>query len=152
MQTAQGAAALICEHYYPNVARKMPELLHRIQVRQGAKVLENPAYNVYEDKDFCEDMANCIGFHFFEDVSKHERNQQSLIIWYAYPEVGDTGLQDFKLPKDSLNRIFILLERYNKAIKRKGDLNMKKILRGVVLNDVLEPVAEADPVNTPLSG
>jgi hypothetical protein len=84
-------------------------------------------------------------------MTKHDEANLMLLIFYGYPEISDVCFPDMKLPKDSFNRLFLMLGRYNKAIKRKDDLNMKKILRGIVLKDVVEPLVEFDPANIPLS-
>jgi hypothetical protein len=149
MLTSQGAAREICEHYYPALARHMLAANAAVIQRQEVNVRFDPDYNVYEDKEYGEDVYNTISYNLFEDNTEYEKGQKKLVIFYGYPEVCDTAFGDYKPPKDSLNRLFILLERYNKAIKRRLDLNMKKILRGIVLKDA--PLVECDVEQIPLT-
>ena len=150
MQTAQGAAREICQHYYPATHRYFESLCRMTLRRQEEKALANPDYNVYDDDDFtCHHRLTVE--HQLNDYSKHERVNIKLLLFYGYAEGADVCWPDMKLPKDSLNRLFLLLARYNKAIKRKADLNMKKILRGIVLKEVLEPLVEFDTERIPLT-
>jgi hypothetical protein len=151
MLTSQDASREICEHYYPALARDMLRHNGYVTARQAVFVLENPAYNVYEDRKFGDEMRENVLYYFINplELSKHETVNLMLLIFYGYPEVSDVCWPDQKLPKDSLNRLFILLERYNKAIKRRLDLNMKKILRGIVLKDA--PLVEIDVEQIPLT-
>jgi hypothetical protein len=117
---------------------------------------DDPTYNIYENEPFCNlyrmyvETALEANKHRTR-LSKHDEANLMLLIFYGYPEISDVCFPDIKLPKDSFNRLFLMLGRYNKAIKRKDDLNMKKILRGIVLKEVVEPLVEFDPANIPLS-
>ena len=152
MQTSQGAAREICEHYYPILARDMLRYNNQVRDRQLVTSFTNPAYNVYQDKAFSEQLSGTLDFLMktskpsILDLTKHELANLMLLIFYGYPELSDTCWPDQKLPKDSLNRLFILLERYNKLIKRRQVLNLPKILRGIVLNDVQETVCSESAV------
>lgn len=156
MQTAQGAARHICEHYYPDLATRMLSLNADVSNYQRLRGAYKPTYNVYEDKIYC-DLSRMYVETALEAnrsrtrLTKHDEANLMLLIFYGYPEISDVCFPDMKLPKDSFNRLFLMLGRYNKAIKRKDDLNMKKILRGIVLKDVVEPLVEFDPANIPLS-
>ena len=156
MQTAQGAARHICEHYYPALATSMLEYNNDVSHYQYLRGAYNRTYNVYEDKIYC-DLSRLHVETALElnksntRMSKHAEANLMLLIFYGYPEISDVCWPDMKLPKDSFNRLFLMLGRYNKAIKRKDDLNIKKILRGIVLKDVVEPLVEVDPANIPLS-
>lgn len=157
MQTAQGAAQEICQHYYPDLARDFVRYNNQVRDRQLATSFTKPDYNVNEDKAYCEHLSGVLNFILktsktsILDMTKHEEANLMLVIWYGYPELADAVFQTYKLPKDSFNRLFLMLGRYNKAIKRKHDLSTKKILRGIVLNDVLEPLVEVDPEDIPLT-
>lgn len=150
MQTAQGAAREICEHYYPDLHRYFESLCRGTLRRQEEKALDNPDYNVYADDDWTHHHRLTVDYKL-DDFSNHERVNIKLLLFYGYAEGSDVCWPDMKLPKDSLNRLFLLLARYNKAIKRKHDLNMKKILRGIVLKEVLEPLVEVDVANMQLT-
>ena len=153
MLTSQGAARQICEHYYPILAREMLSNCNFIIRKQEIKSVANPEYNVYEDKEFCKNTKHSVELFLIKplNLTKHELNNLMLLIFYGYPEASDVSWPDIKLPKDSLNRLFILLNRYNKLIKKESCLNEKKILRQIVLQDVLEPLVEYDVERIPLT-
>ena len=146
MLTSQGAARQICEHYYPILAREMLAVCNSVIRKQAIKASKNPDYNVYKDFEYAQNCKDTVEHFLIKplNLSKHDTVNLMLLIFYGYPEASDVCWPDMKLPKDSLNRLFILLERYNKLIKQKSDLNLPKILRGIVLKDVVEPLVEFD--------
>ena len=153
MLTSQGAARQICEHYYPILAREMLANCTSVLRKQAIKETTNPDYNVYKDVEYCQNTRDTVEMFLIKplNLSKHETVNLMLLIFYGYPETSDVCWPDQKLPKDSLNRLFILLERYNKLIKQKSDLNLKQILRRIVLKEVVEPLVEYDVEQIPLT-
>jgi hypothetical protein len=121
--------------------------------KQAIKETTNPDYNVYKDVEYCQNTRDTVEMFLIKplNLSKHETVNLMLLIFYGYPETSDVCWPDQKLPKDSLNRLFILLERYNKLIKQKSDLNLKQILRRIVLKEVVEPLVEYDVEQIPLT-
>jgi len=147
MQTAQGAARQICEHYYPDVARHMLRANAHVLRHQESRSVNNPGFSVYKDTEYCQNTWGTINtFVIPKNLTAHEKNQVMLLIWYGYPDVADC-YPAYKPPKDSLNRLFLLLGRYNKLIKRHQDLNLPKILRGIVLKEA--ECVEVDPEDIP---
>ena len=133
---SQAVAREMCQHYYPDVAEHMLHVNDLILENQRMRTVVDPNYSVYKNREFCEGMRETVDTYIIRLLwTPHEKKQVRMIIWYAYPEAADACWTDYKPPKDSLNRLFLLLGRYNKAIKRKDDLNMKKILRTVVLKE-----------------
>lgn len=145
MQTAQGAAREICEHYYPTLARELLTGCASVLRKQAIKAEADPSYNVYEDTEYAQNTRQTYATFLIHplDLSKHELANLMLLIFYGYPEVSDLCWKNYDLPKDSFNRLFLLLGRYNKAIKRRQEMNLPKILRGIVLKEA--ECVEIDP-------